>query len=424
VGKSLALLEEREEGEWRYRLLEPVRQYASEQLQVAGEEAAVRGRHLAWAVALAEEAEPQLTGPEQGDWLERLEAEHDNLRAALAWSLGDGDAELGLQLAGALWRYWEVRGHLREGRRWLGEALSQGNAAIMPATLRARALTGAGNLAFWQGDYTEARALHEESLTLRRKLGDKQGIAASLAGLGNVAFWLGQHEQSRALYEEGLVLQRDLGFERGIAGSLIGLGNVAYWQGHYAEARALYEESLALSRKLGDRWASALSLTNLGNVASRQRYHAEARTLYEESLVLSRALGDRPGIAASLGSLGRLAYRQGTVAAAQALCEESLALARELGDRFLIADSLDGFALLAEVQGQPRRGARLWGAADALRQALGTPRPPEEQAECEQAIAALCAALGEEAFDAAWAAGQALPLDEAIALALEADAAG
>jgi predicted ATPase/transcriptional regulator with XRE-family HTH domain/Tfp pilus assembly protein PilF len=419
VNKSLVLLEEtiRQPGLARYRLLETVRQFGWEHVLAAGEETGLRDRHLAWCVALAEEAEPQLIGQEQGRWLERLEAEHDNLLAALAWSQGRDGGVLGLRLAAALWRFWARHGHLSEGRRWLRDALSQGQAGAAPASLRANALNGAGNLAEIQGDYAGARALHEESLALRREQGDRWGIAVALNNLALVVDRQGDHARARALFEENLALFRDLDHGRGIAIALVNLGMVAERQGDYLGARALLEESLLLFREQGDRHSTANALANLGEVAHRQGDYARARALHEESLVLRREHGDNRGIAMSLNGLGNAMYRQGDYAGARKLYWESLILFRELGDRPGIVESLEGFARLAGEQGQGRQAARLWGVAAAHRQAIGAPRPPPEQLDCEKDIEPLRAALGEETFVAAWASGQALTLEEAVALA-------
>jgi predicted ATPase/class 3 adenylate cyclase len=380
VNKSLVQAAEAD-GEVRYGLLETVRQYGQERLAATGETVGVRDRHLGYYLALAEEAEPMLRGPEQGHWLALLETEHDNLRAALGRARERGAGEQGLRLAGALWRFWDYRGYFGEGRNWLEAALAEGGPA--PTAARAKALNGAGNFAFYQDDYDRAVALYEESLALLRPLGDTRGIAGSL---GNLA-------------------------------------NVAYVQGDYPRAAALYEESLALMRKLGDTWGIATSLDNLGGVAEAQGDYPRAVALHEESLALFRDLGDTWGIAFSLGTLGNAAYAQGDYPRAATLYEESLALKRELGATGGIACALEGFALLAGALGYSRRAVQLWAAAEALRGAIGAPRDQHEQAQYGPAEAVQREALGEEAFAAAWAQGRALPLEAAVALALEGHAA-
>jgi tetratricopeptide (TPR) repeat protein len=246
VDKSLVVYEPDESGQGRYRLLETVRQYARERLMESVEVEAVRGRHRDHFLALAEEAKPKLRGPEQAQWLERLESEHDNLRAVLEWCLEDEEegagrnavssAEAGLRLSGALSVFWQTRGHVSEGRERSAAALSRrGTQGRTKA--RADALSGAGNLAHMQGDYASARSLFEEGLALQRELGDKSGIAMSYMNLGIVANDQGDYAAARSLYEESLALHRELGDKHGMAASLVNLGIVARQQGDTASAR-------------------------------------------------------------------------------------------------------------------------------------------------------------------------------------------
>jgi non-specific serine/threonine protein kinase len=417
VSKSLVQVSTTD-GQTRYGLLETVRQYGQEQLAVSGEGAAVRDRHLAWCLALAEEAEPALEGPEQGAWLSRLETEHDNMRAALRWSLQDGDdTALGLRLSGALWRFWESRGYISEGRGWLEAALASGGPAT--TTAYAMALNAAGNLAERQGDYERAVALHEDALVLRRERGDRQGIAASLNNLGIVAYHQGNYGRAATLHEESLALERELGDRWGVASSLNNLGIVAYLQGDYGRTVALHEEALALFRELGDNLRIATALTNLGAVVCQQGDYGRAAALHEEALALNRRLGSKWGIAASLVNLGGVAYQQGDYERTRALYIEGILLSRDIGARELVAAVLEGMAWLLVAHGQAHRAAALAGAAEEVREVLGVPLEPEQWAEHDQALQAMRAALGEEAFAAAWAAGRTLSLEEAIALALE-----
>ena len=387
--KSLVVYEEGADGEaGRYRLLETIRQYAGDRLGESGEAEAVQGRSASWFLALAEEAEPHLRGPEQALWSGRLEREHDNLRAGLTWyeQRGEGGEE-GLRLAGALWRFWWMRGHLSEGRQWLGralvrtppEAVGRAGAGVRGGSAAwAKALNGAGRLAGGQGDYAEARALYKEGLAIWRLLGDQQNTA----------------------------------------GSLNGLGNAAQAQGDLAGARALYEESLAISRQLGDRGGIANSLYNLGLVAQAQGDYAGARSLSEESLTIQRQLGDQAGIANSLCNLGTMAQGQGDLAGARALYEEGLAISRHLGDRGGIAEGLDGLACVARGQSQLSRAARLGGAASALRESIGSSQTPAEQETTDKTMGAVREALGGGAFAAAWDAGRAMTMEQTAEYAL------
>ena len=497
VARSLVQVEEHEEAP-RYRLLETVRLYALEIAVAPVDLETVRERHLAWYLALAEQAAAQLRGMEEGRWLSRLETDHDNLRAALRRTRERGESERGLRLVAMLWRFWAARGHLSEGRAWLEAALAVSGPSA--AAIRASALDAGGQLAYRQGDYERAVELHEESLRLFRELQDKTGmsaalghlgrvahlrgayarawalseeslvlarevgrrpsIAAALQRLGNASIELGDYAQAARLLDEGRTLFRSLGDKYGIAATLTLLGIVAQQQGDCAHACALYEESLALyrelddtygianallnlghglapqgeyaratsaleqslelSRKMGDRHSIAIALSDLGIVADLQGEYARAAGLHEESLSLSRELGNRHGIAGSLGNLGLIAFRQGHNRRAVALLQESLTLNRDLGTRGEVAQVLECLAWAAVVYEQPRRAARLGGAAEALRQSLSMPLRADLQAGHEAAAQAMRATLGEAALAAAWAEGCVLPLDSAVDLALQA----
>jgi predicted ATPase/Tfp pilus assembly protein PilF/DNA-binding XRE family transcriptional regulator len=428
MDKSLLQAEEQVEGKLRFGMLQTIQEYALERLAESGEEPEVRHRHLAWCLTLAEVAEPALRGPEQGVWLARLEAEHDNLRAALAWCIGAGDEpEYGVRLAALVWRFWERRGHWSEGRRWLEEVATParpgaGQASTAPA-VRAQALDAAGRLAYRQGDYAQASALHEESLALARELEDRGAIARALSGLGVVAWRQGDYARAGALFEESLALARELGDGWEVARALNGLGIVALKQGDYARASALLEEVLALFREMGDKDSIAVTLASLGIAALSQGNYGRAKILFEESLDLSRIMEDKYGLATTLEGLGCVAKQQGDSARATTLFEESLALYQELGDKYGMVNSLEwwvhattGLNTAPEAR---ERLARLLGAADGLRTTIGAPVPPGlDQRGHERTVATLRSALGEGAFAAAWAAGQALSLEQAITEAL------
>lgn len=349
VDKSLVFSEE-EEGATRYRLLETVRQYSREWLGKTEEEAEFRDRHQAFFLALAEEAVPHLTGPEQGVWLERLEAEHDNLRAALEWCQTEqGRTEAGLRLAGSLWRFWWTRGYLSEGRKQLMALLSHPGGQDRTRA-RANALIGAGVLASTQGDNEVARTLYDESLTIFREADNPGGMALALSGLGNLAYVQGDNANARAHYEQCLAIQQEMGASYGIANSLNSLGNVACSQGDYAAAQSYLEESLAIFREVGNPGGMALALRNLGNVAFAQGDYAAAQSYQKESLAIFRELDDLRGTADSLSNLGNAAYAQGDYEVARAYGEESLAISREIGNRKNIADSLNHLGNVASAQ--------------------------------------------------------------------------
>ncbi len=340
VDKSLVITEELD-GDVRYRMLETIREYGREKLTESGELDAVRARHLQWYVALAEEAEAELKGPDQLVWLDRLELDYDDFRAALEWSQKGGTAGAGLQLAVALRRFWALRGHFTEGRQWLELVASEQDAAPV---LRAKALYGAGVLASLQGDFARAEAVANQSLALYRDLTDPSGAAISLAVLGGIARNRGDFLQASALLEEGLTLARQADDSWTLAEVLRGLGLTARRQGDNSRARVLLGESLALWRAVGDKWGLAYCLTHLGVVFRNEGNYERARALYEESLALAKELGDRNQIAEILGTLGSLALDHGDFDRATSLLEKSLALSRELGNRREIAAALGNLA--------------------------------------------------------------------------------
>jgi predicted ATPase/transcriptional regulator with XRE-family HTH domain len=416
VDHSLLQREETPHGEPRLRMLETVRDYAWEQLEAAGELAQARDRHLHWCLDLARTAEAGLRGPDRPAWLARLDAELDNLRAALHWAIHEGgDRALAVILAAQLARFWGARGHLREGRAWLEDALASGQLA--PAADRARALAGAGNLAYSQGEYGRAWVLHEEALALRRALGDAHAVAISLHSLGTVACERGDLARAQALLEESLAHWRQSGERTMLALSLNNLGNVAREQRMPERAWTLYEESLALKRDLGDVAGIANSLGNLGNAAGDLEQYDRAETLLAESLAIFRRLGDDGGVAAQLADLGRVATRRGERAQARLLYRESLALYQALGHAQGIAQCLEALAVLMALPAASEQAVTLFAAASALRARSGAQVPWRLQAEYQQALAAMRAALDEKTFAARWSEGQALPLTDVIALA-------
>ncbi|MFQ5340096.1 MAG: tetratricopeptide repeat protein [Anaerolineae bacterium] len=368
VDKSL--VEEEADDSIRYQLLETLRQYGQEQLAVSGELANAQHRHATYFLALVEEAEQALMGPQQATWLDRLESEHDNLRAALRWARESGDAEAGLCLSGALWYFWSVRGYYTEGRRRLTESLALPEASEYMAS-RAKVLHGIGELAQNQGDYDAARSFLEESLTLFHELKDRQGIAKTLNSLGNTAYWQADLAKSRSFYEESLAIRRDLGDKPGMAASLNNIGLLAWRQGDYTVARSRYEESLAIYRDQGDQRGIALAINNLGSVAGEQGDHAAARALFEESLAIQRALGDRQGIAYALINLGSVAGEQGDYVASRSFLEESLAIQQALGDRWGIATALHDLGDVTYYQGDYAAARSFYEESLAIRQELG-----------------------------------------------------
>ncbi len=363
----------------RVGMLDTLHAYAGEQLELSGEAAQVRRAHAAYYQALADEAEPHLRGGEQAAWLMRLAAEHDNLRAALAWALRQGAVALGWRLGGALWRFWYLHGHIGEGRRWLSRLLDlavdrqltdeEEYAALMLA--RAKVLGGAGVFAELQGDYPAAARLHEESLALREQYGDRWGVADSLDDLGVLADSQGDAAGAHALFDRALALFEELGDAWGMALVLSNKGYLAREHGAAREAAALHEKSLALFRAVGDRRNVAFTLNNLGEAWCDQGEYARARALCDESRTLRQALGDMWGVAISSASLGRVAQAEGAYADAQDQYAQSLSLFRNLGATWNTACTLDSMSSLAREQGAYAQAATYHAESLALFQAIG-----------------------------------------------------
>jgi len=353
-----------EDGESRYGLLETVRQYAADHLAANGELDAAGGAHAAYILTLAERAEPGLYGPRQRYWLDRLEAEHDNIRAALAWSTREGaDAQTAARLTGALGWFWRLHGHLNEGRRWLTIVLSKECGVGDDASrLRAGALNAAGMLAERQHDYAPAEQALQESVARYRALGDDQGMADALNNLGHVVWDCSDYARAHPLFQESLSLRRTLGDERGVASSLNNLARVHRYQGDVEAATALYEQSLALWKRVGEPWGIATVLGNLGLEMGERGDYQRALSLHQESLTLRRELGDKMGVSWSLTNVASIDTRLGAYERAVTLFEESLQLARQLGDKATVTDIVEGLAEVAQAREAARRAcSAAWG---------------------------------------------------------------
>jgi tetratricopeptide (TPR) repeat protein len=386
---------------------------------------ALQGRHAAYYLALAERAEPELRGPQQVQWLDRLEAEHDNLRAALAWALDQRAAEVALRLGAALRQFWEIHNHVREGGRWLEAALAAQEGAPVAAPILAKALNAAGNLALDRGDYERSHVFHEGSLALRRQLGLERDIASSLTNLGNLMAHQGHYPAAVAYYEESLALRRQLGDRWGIALVLDNLGVILVSsQGDYGRAIPFFEESLTLRRELQDQAGITRSLKHLGLARLDQGNYGVAQGLLEESLALEQALGDQSSVAESLNYLGRVALFRGDYAGAGALYRQSIKICQSLEETAGISNGLERLADLALAQDDVRRAVRLLARAAGARENSGVALITVDRARSEETVAVAQARLDQAAFVAEWAAGQAMSLEEAIADAPAPAAAG
>ncbi|HSH80251.1 MAG TPA: tetratricopeptide repeat protein [Herpetosiphonaceae bacterium] len=368
--------------ERRFGMLEMVREYALERVDGRGERNLIADRHAAYYCQLAETVCSRFEEVAADAGIQ-LTLEHDNLRAALQWALDNNQVGLGLRLGAALWPFWNARGHLSEGRRWLERVVAQVDGSTDPQcklALRpslAVALNGAGILAWHQADLAAARALLDRSLEVQREIGERAGMSDSLNYLGAVAHHAGDFESACRLYEESLSLRRQIGDKHRIAYSLNNLGLALADASHVAGGRAMLEESLALSRELGHTWMEAYVLD----------------------------------------SLGSLALQTGEIAQARQLLTASLCIARPVRDIRLVIPGLEKLARVALDQDCPLDAVRLWAAATALRRAAGVPSPPAWQSEYEASMTRTRAMLPLEAWQAAWDEGSRMTSDEAIAFA-------
>jgi predicted ATPase len=371
-----SLLQSREaDGELRFSLLETIREYADEKLAASGEADRIRAAHAAHFAALAAQAEPALMGPAQAQWLDRLELERDNVRAALAW-YAEHDLERGLKLAADLYRFWEMHSHFAEGRHWLQTFIDRSDA---PTVERGRALNAAGALSDYQGDYLTARRCFEACLAIFQALGDRRRVAAALNNLAMVSTFQLDFDTARRLYEDSLVIKREFGDIWPIANALDNLSQTSMYQHDYAAALAYAEEALGLFRQSEDPTGVAISTGNVGDALLHLDRRDEARVALRESLIRLTEIGEKDGV----------------------------------------ADGLERLASLALHEEQPQRAAGLFAAAGALRRAIGTVPVPPDRAELEANITAVRARLEAAEFDRAWQAGQALSLEQAVELALK-----
>jgi predicted ATPase/transcriptional regulator with XRE-family HTH domain len=379
VDNNLIQRLDKHEDEPRFGMLESVREYAAQKLLESGELETLRGRHGAWCLSLAERAATELTGPSQAEWLERLDRALDNLRLALVWLHEHQQTDLGLQLAGALGRFWSTRRHVAEGREWVERFLTAPNADAASAAVRARACYAAGVLASIQTDAPPAILRLEQSIELHHLAGDPLGAVRALNTRGGVTYDLGQ----------------------------------------LAFAAALWEQTLAQARAIGDLGETSHAVGNLGEAHFHMGDVEGAARRFSESLALARQSGRTDVEAMQLGNLGNVARAQGDLARATALQRQALLLKRQLGARRQIAITLADFASIAGVDGRGVRAARLVGAAMAVRELIGTPQPVPERTDMEASVATVRAAMGAEAWDAEFRVGHALPMDQAIEYALE-----
>ena len=408
VNKSLVQVVEHAE-ERRYTFLETVHLYAREQLRADSDLDGLRDAHLAYYTALAVDVRGRLTGPDQGAWITRLQAELNNVRAALDWACLRGLAATGLRLATAMSKFWDRQSYLHEGRDWLERLLALRESLTLPE--RARAAWALGQLAYRQGDHVTAAAWLVQSVDLSRRLGDTEGAIDATAQLANVRVAQGDYDQGIAFLEETLASYRARSQHWDIASTLNNLGEALRAQGEFVRAEACYQESLTLYRRLNDLWSAASVLNNLGEMAYQQGDDVRAEALSRESLALNRHLGEQQSTPLIHLNLGNVAARRGDIPAAKDHYLESLAGQRGRGHPAAIAAALVGLATVARLCHNPEEAARLLGAAAAFRAASGAALSDLERAAYEHSVTAVRAALPPADFQTAWDAGGRLDLE-------------
>lgn len=411
IDASLVTRQERL-GQTRYFMLETLRVFAHERLVLGrGADDALR-RHAAYYLDLAESIEPELWGPDLGSRLQRLELEHDNLRATLGWATGRGEIETALRVAAALERFWHLRGHAREGLRWLESAFAWRVGAA--AASRTRAYDTAGHLARISGDFRSSARYYEASLDLQRREGNPTGVALALNNLATVTQFLGEHARAETLFEESLDAFRTHDNHRGVALSLVTLATMAQLGGDAALAATRFQDALAAFRDLADHRGVAATLNNLGNLAGERADYAAARGLYRESLRLFRDLGDEHEIASCLRNLAWLDLGHGNHAEARSAAGESLRIFARLEHLAGVTSCLTLLADLALRAGHALRATRLLGAAEGLAKRGRGDETAQPSAERQRLIDLIGLRLGEAEMSRAWHAGESASLAEVV----------
>ncbi len=417
VDKSLILQSDQGADEPRFVMLETIREYCLERLGEKGEASAVRRSHAAYCLVLAEEGNPELTETERTVWLARCDIEHDNFRAALDWLFQTADLDWAFRLCLALFRFWDMREHLAEGRSRL-ETVLRLSGSEYPKE-RGKVSHYLSAITTTQGDFSAAARFADQSLSIYQKLNDLAGIAISLNARAIVARDNGDYETAQARFEAAVSQWRSLGDPLAAARCLYNLANLVKVRGDYARARAVLREAAQVFAEVGDRGGAAWSLSQQGDIAREQGEAAAARELYQEALSAFRQTSDRWGIARSLTDLGSVACDQEDHVTAHSAYREALEVFASLGHKRGIARSLEGFACSACAQGNPARALAIAASAARLRQLIGAPMPPREVLKLDQHLQPAWHSLSEREGQASWEQGWARSLEDAINYALE-----
>lgn len=417
VNKNLVQHVERSGSDPRFTMLETIREYALERLASSGEESAARRAHAAYCLVLAEEGNPELTAPERAQWLARCDLEMDNFRSALDWLFYSNDLDWGLRLCMALFRFWDMREHLTEGRARLEVILQLAADGHSPE--RAKICIFLGALSTAQGDFSAAQRFLDQSLSLYEGLSDRWGIAASLNALAVSARDRGDYASAQTKFEHCLSCWRSLSDPLATARCLHNLGNVVKARGDYPRAREALTEATAIFEALGDRSGAAWSINQQGDIAREQGDLIAAHDLYKRALAAFREAGDLWGSARSLADLGCINCEQREYAAAHAAYRDALELFAELGHRRGMARAIEGCASLAAARGDAARALKLAASAAHLRRLIGAPLLHAEQEKLDQSLLSAWKLLGEPQGKQAWTEGSGMSLEKAIHYSLE-----
>ena len=416
VDKNLIQRVDRPDAESRFTMLETIREYALERLARSGEESPTRRAHAAYCLVLAEEGNPELTPAERSAWLARCDLEIDNYRAALDWLVQTKDIDWTLRLSIALFRFWDMREHLAEGRTRLESILELTDVGHQKQ--RAKICIFLGALSTAQGDFTAGEFFLQQSLKLYEAQEDRSGIAASLNALGVSARDRGDYQSARKNFEESLACWRTLSDPLSTARCLHNLANVLKVQGEYQQAQSVLDEAIAKFEEWGDGSGAAWSINQQGDIAREQGDFTAARAFYERALQAFRAIGDRWGSARSLADLGSIYCEAKDFDEAESAYQGALQIFSELGHRRGMARTLEGLACLAAARGQGRRALTLAGAAEHLRLLIGAPLPQAEQSKLDQNLSSAWESLDEQDGEAAWLHGSGMTLESAVQYSL------
>ena len=416
VDKNLIQRVDGPQAESRFAMLETIREYALERLAASGEEYATRRAHAAYCLVLAEEGNPELSPAQRSAWLARCDLEIDNYRSALDWLVQAREVDWALRVSMALFRFWDMREHLAEGRTRLENILELTNLGHQKE--RAKICIFLGALSTAQGDFAAAEYFLQQSLTLYEAQEDRRGIAASLNALGVSARDRGDYETARQYLERSLVCWRAASDPLSTARCLHNLANIVKVEGNYARAQSLLDEAIVYFEEQGDRSGAAWSINQAGDIARERGDFLSARDFYERALKAFRSAGDRWGSARSLADLGSIYCEQHNFDAAETAYREALELFSELGHRRGVARVLEGTACLSAARGQAKRALTLAAAAEHMRRLIGAPLPQAEQSKVDASLSTAWRSMDEEDGKAAWAEGAAMSLESAVLYSL------